>query len=132
MNKDRGERKQRTKVIELAKQIGLDIRDGGIENVMECLAEDDGFVSPNEHDRESADDESSEKTQIKKFRADELNETFTLISQAMRILENQDPNTERFTKTARGIENSLRIYKENIRRKRMINTNFDWRITAVL
>ncbi|KAF2350245.1 HTH CenpB-type DNA-binding domain [Trinorchestia longiramus] len=100
-------------VIGLAKELKLNVSQDDIENLMVCSSEEDNGVLnfSSETDSDSDDDFDSERTPVKMFTATKLDEAFTLISDAMKLLELQDPNSERFCKFSRDITNSLQVYR---------------------
>ena len=104
-------------VIRLAKQLKLNVSEDDIENLMECPLEgDDGVLNLSSCDTDSDsddddDDFDTEQTPVKMFTADKLDKAFTLISDAMKLIELQDPNCERFFKFSRDITNNLQVYR---------------------
>ncbi|KAF2355565.1 hypothetical protein FHG87_013678 [Trinorchestia longiramus] len=86
-------------VIGLTKELKLNVSEDDIENLMECSSEEDDGVlnSSTETDSDSDHDFDTERTPVKLFTATKFDGVFSLISDAMRLLELQDSNSERFS-----------------------------------
>ena len=105
--------KARASAISLSNQLELDFSE---EDVTEVLDSHDKDLSNEdlielEEQLIAHQEEEADTAEPKKFALKELSEVFSLAETMMVKLENQDPDTERFTKVYRGVMEQLSCYR---------------------
>nr|XP_033817702.1 tigger transposable element-derived protein 1-like isoform X1 [Geotrypetes seraphini] len=120
----------RRAVVDIGNQLKLDIDEN---DVVELLASRGKELSNEdlielEKQMEAVEENGElDMPEQKKFTTKELAEAFRLIEAGMAKLEEQDPNTERFTKVYRAVSKDLSCYKAiyNEKKKRSLQSSLD-------
>ncbi|KAK1327297.1 hypothetical protein QTO34_014986 [Cnephaeus nilssonii] len=99
-------------VVELSKQLDLEVE---AEDVTELLASHGEELSAEELTQlkqQFIEEEDTPTPEPRRFTSKALAGAFAMIEDALARFEAQDPNSDRYTKVARGVMDSLRCYKE--------------------
>ncbi|KAK1327431.1 hypothetical protein QTO34_014145 [Cnephaeus nilssonii] len=99
-------------VFELSKQLDLEVEAEDITELLAFHGEELSVEDLTQLKQQFIEDEDTPTPVSRRFTSKELAGAFAMIEDALARFEAQDSNSDRYTRAARGVMNSLRCYKE--------------------
>ena len=111
---DEEKRKDVANLVEISKNLQLDLEEEDFEELLESHSEEltnEELMELEEMQRKEEQEETEdEPLPIKKFDTKLLAAAFSKIEEALTLLEGQDPNVERFSKVSTTIHDAMQCY----------------------
>ncbi|XP_054569450.1 tigger transposable element-derived protein 1-like [Eptesicus fuscus] len=99
-------------VVELSKQLDLEVEAEDVTELLASHGEELSTEDLTQLKQHFIEEEDTPTPELRRFTSKELAGAFAMIEDALARFEAQDPNSDRYTKVARGVMDSLRCYKE--------------------
>ncbi|KAK1327332.1 hypothetical protein QTO34_019204, partial [Cnephaeus nilssonii] len=99
-------------VVELSKQLDLEVEAEDVTELLASHGEELSAEDLTQLKQQFIEEEDTPTPVSRRFTSKELAGAFAMIEDALASFEAQDPNSDRYTKAARGVMDSLRCYKE--------------------
>ncbi|KAK1327413.1 hypothetical protein QTO34_014174 [Cnephaeus nilssonii] len=99
-------------VVELSKQLDLEVEAEDVTELLASHGEELSAEDLTQLKQQFIEEEDTPTPEHRRLTSKELAGAFAMIEDALARFEAQDPNSDRYTKVARGVMDSLRSYKE--------------------
>ncbi|KAK1327371.1 hypothetical protein QTO34_014991 [Cnephaeus nilssonii] len=99
-------------VVELSKQLDLEVEAEDVTELLASHGEELSAEDLTQLKQQFVEEEDTPTPEPRRFTSKELAGAFAMIEDALARFAAQDPNSDRYTKVARGVMDSLRCYKE--------------------
>ncbi|KAK1327439.1 hypothetical protein QTO34_014153 [Cnephaeus nilssonii] len=108
-------------VVELSKQLDLEVEGEDVTELLASHREELSTEDLTQLKQQFIEKEDTPTPVPRRFTSKELAGAFAMIEDALARFEAQDPNSDRYTKVARGVMDSLWCYKEILEDKKKIS-----------
>ncbi|KAK1327403.1 hypothetical protein QTO34_014194 [Cnephaeus nilssonii] len=108
-------------VVELSKQLDLEVVAEDVTELLVSHGEELSAEDLTQLKHQFIEEEDTPTPEPRRFTSRELAGAFAMIGDALARFKAQDPNSDRYTKAARGVMDSLRCYKEIWENKKKVS-----------